>query len=439
VSLAPSRPRASRPYDPTMGWLLDAGYLAAATVASPVLLARMARRGTLRTDWGARLGEGEAIPRSDRPRILVHAVSVGEINACRTLMRRLEAHPARPEVVVAATTDTGLRRAVELYADRHAVVQYPFDLTVAVRRLLDRVKPDVVATVELEVWPNLTSECRRRGIPVVVVNGRLSPRSFRGYRRARPFVAPMFRRLEAVLAQDEAYAARFIELGVDRSRVEVAGGMKWDAAEIADEVPGAAALGDAMGIDRARPLVVAGSTAPGEEALLESAVPAGVQLLCAPRRPEWAAQAAAAMPGCARRSRRERGSQRGRFLLDTIGELRQAYALADVVVVGRSFGRLHGSDPVEPIALGRATVIGPSSADFQTTVEALRAGGGLIQCTASELADVLARLVTDPAERTAIASRGRAVIREHQGASDRAAERLVALAVDRAKARQGGP
>jgi 3-deoxy-D-manno-octulosonic-acid transferase len=416
-----------------MGLLIDAAYLSAAAVASPVLVPHLARRGNLVVDWGARLGEGEPLPPASRPRILLHGVSVGEVNACRTLVDLLAEDDGgtAAEVVFASTTSTGLRRAIDLFEPRHRVAQYPLDLSRAIGRFLDRVQPDVVATVELEVWPNLVESCRRRRIPVVVVNGRLSERSYRGYRRFRPLVAPMFRGLTRVLAQEEAYAGRFEALGVPRDRIETTGSLKWDSARIEDRVEGADELAHAMGIDRSRPLVVAGSTAPEEHALLERSVPREAQLLCAPRRPEWCDAAAAALPGCARRSRGDRGSATGRFLLDTLGELRQAYALADIVVVGRSFGSLFGSDPVEPIALGKPTVIGPAVADFQSAVRDLVAAGGLLQCGPESLADRLRELLREPSRRSAIAEAGRAEIRRRQGASARTALVLRELAQSR--------
>lgn len=414
-----------------MGALIDAAYLAAAAAASPVLLPKWLRRsasGGGGLDLEARLGHGDPLPPSGGPRILIHGVSVGEINACRELVRCLEQQEPRVEVVIAATTPTGLRRAIELYEPRHAVIQYPFDLSWAVERMLDRVRPDVVATIELEVWPHLVSRCNRRGVPVVVLNGRLSPRSFRGYRRVRSLVAPMFRGLDRVLVQDRTYAGRFAALGVDPERIEVSGSMKWDATRLEDPrtVDGSAALAESMGIDPTRRLVVAGSTAPGEPELLVSAVPEGVQLLCAPRRPEWWDPAAEAMPGCARRSRGDRGSETGRFLLDTLGELRAAYALADVVVVGRSFGSLHGSDPVEPVSLGKATIVGPSMGDFESTVEPLREGGGLLATDRRDLAATLGSLLDDADLRASVAAAGRRVIQAKQGASARGAALLRA-------------
>ena len=415
-----------------MGVLIDAAYLSAAALASPVLVPHLARRGNLLVDWPARLGEGEPLPPPGGPRVLIHGVSVGEVNACRGLVELVAGREGEDpiEVVMAATTSTGLRRAIDLFEPRHRVEQYPLDLSRAIGRFLDRVRPDLVATVELEVWPNLVEACRRRAIPVVVVNGRLSERSFKGYRRFRPLVAPMFRGLSRVLAQDEDYARRFASLGVDPSRIETTGSLKWDSVRIDDHVDGAAELATAMGIDRSRPLVVAGSTAPEEHELLVRSTPAGTQLLCAPRRPEWWDEAAAAMPGCARRSHGDQGSSTGRFLLDTLGELRQAYALADVVV-GRSFGSLFGSDPIEPIGLGKATVIGPAVDDFANAVRDLVAAGGLLQCRAHALTDRLRELVDDPAKRRAVAEAGRDEIRRRQGASERTAAVLRSLARER--------
>jgi 3-deoxy-D-manno-octulosonic-acid transferase len=347
---------------------------------------------------------------------------------------RSAANPA-PDVVISATTDTGTARARDVFGARHAVVRYPFDGSWMVDRFLDRVRPDLVALCELELWPNFVAACARRGIPVVVVNGRLSERSFGRYRLARPVLSGTFGRVEAALVQTEDYAARFRALGVPRGRVFVTGTMKWDTARIADDVPGAAELADELGIDRARPLVVAGSTAPEEHVLLRAAVPKGVQLLCAPRKPEWFDRAAADLPGCARRSRRERGSRDGLFLLDTIGELRQAYALADVVVIGRSFGQLHGSDPMEPAALGKAVVAGPRMGDFRESVLALQRANAMVQLDAQRLAPAIRTLIDQPAERARLGHAAREVVRSMQGATERTAEALLGILEARRSAR----
>lgn len=405
-----------------MGALVDAAYLIGMTAASPLWGWRMFSRGKHRTDWAARLGQGCALPAPGAGgRLLIHAVSVGEVNAARGLV---ESMAARGDVVLCVTTDTGFARAMQLFGQRIPVVRYPFDAGFAVQRFLDRVQPTAVALMELELWPNFMQSCTVRHIPVCVVNGRLSARSFKRYRLARGVLRPMFAQVHQVAAQTQDYADRFVAMGVPADRVCVTGTMKWDTAQVADTVDGAEQLASDLGIDLSRPLVVAGSTAPGEEALLQSAVPEGVQLLCAPRKPEWFDAAAAALPGCARRSRGECGSQTGRFLLDTIGELRKAYALATVVVVGRSFGTLHGSDMMEPVALGKATVIGPRHGDFQDTADKLVQAGGLRVTSASELVRDLSALLNDAATRGEMVAAGRAVIAREQGATARHAALL---------------
>jgi len=410
-----------------MAWLIDLIYLIVAVVSSPVWLVRLIRTGKIRTDWPGRFGRAEPLPPPPQSRILVHAVSVGEVNAARKLLARLVAPPLEAEIVVCSTTNTGCARAEALFGGTHYLARYPLDFSFAVNRFLRAIQPDVIVLIELEVWPNFVRAAARRGIPVCVVNGRLTLRSAAGYRRLGALVRPMFRRLTFAAVQNEPYARRFRSAGVPAERVHVTGTMKWDTAEIADAVEGADALAEAMGIDRSRPLVVAGSTAPGEHELLVEAVPDGVQLLCAPRKPEWFDQSAAAMPGCVRRSRGDHGSTTGRFLLDTIGELRAAYALADVVVVGRSFGNLHGSDMMEPVALGAATVVGPAVADFQDTVDALLAGDGLIQTDRQRLAGVIQDLLDDPERRRVLAVNARRVIGAQQGATERNAALIRTL------------
>ena len=218
---------------------MDLAYLAGVVTASPVLLPRLVARGRHRTDWSARLGSTPRLPIPDRPRILLHAVSVGEVNAIRVLVSGLLDSRCQPEIVVAVTTDTGHDRAMTLFGETCRVVRYPLDLSWSVRRFLDCIRPDVAAMVELEVWPNFSAECVRRGIPLAVVNGRLSQRSYRGYRRFRRFIRPMFARIECAAVQTDEYAGRFERLGTDPGAIVRTGTMKWDAAIIEDDVAGA--------------------------------------------------------------------------------------------------------------------------------------------------------------------------------------------------------
>lgn len=406
-----------------MRWLTDVLYLLAMILASPYWFTRMIARGKVRTDWAARFGSGPMLAASGSSRrILIHAVSVGEINAIRSLVSRLEVDRGL-DLVIASTTDTGFKRACDLFGDRHSVVRYPLDLSWSVNRFLKRIDPTVVCLVELEIWPNFVSQCRRRNCPVLVINGRLSERSFRRYRKIRFLLRPSFARVHRALVQNEEYAARFESMGVSKKRVEVVGSLKWDNAS--SDQSANDALANELGIDSQRLLVVAGSTAPGEHELLKASVPAGVQLLCAPRRPEWFDDAARVLEGCTRRSTGVRGSNPDRYLLDTIGELSQAYSLADIVVIGRSFGSLHGSDVSEPAGLGKPVIVGPAVDDFTDVVDVLKARNAIIQCGPDELGSIVRSLIESPRRREDLSDRARDVMAGLRGASDRTAQALV--------------
>jgi 3-deoxy-D-manno-octulosonic-acid transferase len=400
---------------------LDPLYILLAAVTAPIW-----GRKT-RADWSARFGKIPPLERTAKPRLLLHAVSVGEVNALRELIPLLT---DRADVVISVGTDTGIVQARKLYSEMCTIVRYPVDFSWAVRRFLDAVGPDAVALVELELWPNFIAACRRRGIPVGIINGRLSAHSFRGYRKLRPVLKSTFASLRFAAVQDQTYAERFIHMGVPPDRCLITGSMKWDTARIEDHVPGAEELARDMGIDRTKLLIVAGSTADTEEDLLHRACPPGVQLLCAPRKPERFDQAAAALPGCIRRSRPPSVSgtpTSDRFLLDTIGELRKAYALADVAVIGRTFADHGGSDPIEPIGLGKPTVTGPFVRNFQEISRQFQEAQAIIATDGAVLPAVLQRLLARTQERAELAARGREVIRRHQGASRRHAELLLSM------------
>lgn len=411
---------------------LDLLYITGGAIASPWLLRKQ------RAGWKERFGRIDALPQKKLPRLMIHAVSVGEVNAIRHLLPLLAAPANGPtvDVVISVGTDTGLARAKELFSKQATVLRYPIDLSSSVKRFLDAVQPDAVALVELEVWPNFIKECARRRIPVAVINGRLSERSFKGYRKLKPVLAPTFARLAEVAAQDEDYAARFIAMGVPRERVKITGTMKWDAAVVPVSldapIAGADELARGLSIDRTKPLIVAGSTGPGEEELLHRACPTGVQLLCAPRKPERFDEAAAALQGCVRRSATKGASAppptgRDRFLLDTIGELRLAYSIADIIVIGRSFIDLFGSDPLEPAALGKPLLIGPRYGDFQNVVQTLERAGAIRIVPAAQLGGTLQTLLANPTERAELSQNARAAVLANKGASATHAKMLLSL------------
>ncbi|MEM1108041.1 MAG: glycosyltransferase N-terminal domain-containing protein [Planctomycetota bacterium] len=417
-----------------MGLGRDILYGLGATLTSPIWGYSLLKTGKWRTDWAGRFGSpapgsNRSEKTDDAPvskRLLLYGVSVGEVNLIRNLVAELEQTPGI-EVVIAASTNTGFARATELYADHHAVVRFPYDFSFAVKKFLDAIQPDAVALVELEVWPNFMEACAARGVPVAVVNGRLTARSFRGYRKIRPLIRSAFSKLSAVAAQTEDYATRFVALGTPNESVQVFDTMKWDTAVVEDIVWGAEQLAVELGIDRSKPLIVAGSTARGEDQLLIETCPQEAQLLIAPRKPEWFDDVMKFASNAVRRTSHKPAKDGQRvFLLDTIGELRMAYSLADVCVVGRSFtGELYGSDMMEPIALGKPTIIGPHHADFADTMKALVEAGGIV--VSDKPGDAAAELLQNKTMAEELAAAGRAVILSRQGSTKRHAELLLNL------------
>ncbi len=367
------------------------------------------------------------------PRVLVHGVSVGEQVALRSLVEALAESELRPEVVVSATTNSGVEVARRTHAGRHEVVRYPLDFTWMTSRFLDAVRPQLVVLAELELWPSFLAACSRMRIPVVVVNGRLSGRSWRGYRRWRRCARRMMRSLAQVQAQSELYRDRFVELGVPAERVLVAPSLKWDAGSAAPaDCEAARSIAAALGIDRSRPLVVAGSTGPGEEEALVKTLPEGCQLLLAPRRPERWEEVARLAPKMPRRSATVGGAEPGAgarvFLLDTIGELAAAYHLADAAFVGRSLVPMGASNPLEPIAAGVPAIVGPHYENFAEIVDELVAAGGV--AVSDDPMEVAARWIQQPDAAAAVASRGRSVLERNRGVSRRAAAHILELLDD---------
>jgi 3-deoxy-D-manno-octulosonic-acid transferase len=249
-----------------MRWLTDAVYLMVGLLYLPVVLYHALIVGKNRRGWRQRFG---SVPRFDpaRRRIWIHAVSLGEINATPKLVEALRERLPDADIVFSSTTDTGYARGVQLYGvDR--VFRFPLDFSWVIARVLDRVRPSLIVLVELEVWPNLVRLASRRGIPVAVVNGRLTERSARRLAWFGGAARAMFADLAWVGAQDHDIVARFCALGAAPDRVEVTSSLKWDTTVVADRVEGDEGLARGLGIDRSRPLWVCGSTGPGEEEVI---------------------------------------------------------------------------------------------------------------------------------------------------------------------------
>ncbi len=431
-----------------MAWVANILYLAAAVAYMPVLLYQMIRQGKNRSGWGEKLF-GPRRLRMDsgsRKRIWVHAVSLGEINAARGIVEGLRTRYADYEVVVSTTTDTGYARAVQLYG-ADSVFRYPLDFSWSVKAALDAIRPSMIVLVELEVWFNLVTIATARGVPVCVVNGRLTERSCRRLSKLGALSRRMFGCLSWVGAQDDVTAVRFGSLGVGLQRLAITGSVKWDTAVVADRMEGQEELALALGIDGSRKLWVCGSTGPGEESILLEVFrrlrrsDPELQLALVPRKPERFDQVAQLVEqsgfACVRRSRRADGCAEGAvaaesvLLGDTMGESRKFYGLADVVFVGRSLVPMGGSDPMEVAALGKPVVVGQFMDNFALPTEVLKVGGGLRQVRdADELVEVVGELVHDGASAVEMGRKGQKVVVGQKGATERTLESLEQALLD---------
>ncbi len=442
-----------------MRWLADFVYLLAGLAYLPVAVYQALIVGKNRHGWGERFG---AVPARDptTPRIWLHAVSLGEINCTPRLVEALQTRLPDCDIVFSVTTDTGYARAVQLYGtDR--VFRFPLDFSPVVARVLRRVHPSIIVLVELEVWYNLVGMAAGSGIPVVVINGRLTGRSARRFQRLGRFARSMFEKLAWVGAQDESIAERFRALGVPTARVDVTSSLKWDTAQVTDRVEGADALAQAMGFDSARAIWVCGSTGPEEEELILGAygqlvrdwpapakrVHAGSAresdtgppiLVLVPRKPERFDEVARLIEragfACLRRSNHRDGTVRENrpesavVLGDTMGELRKFYSLADVVFVGRTLVPMGGSDPMEVAALGKPIVVGPYTDNFQLPVTALAQEDAIrtVQ-TVQALPNLVGDILGNAPLAKELGAHAREVVIRNQGATDRTAERIVRL------------
>jgi 3-deoxy-D-manno-octulosonic-acid transferase len=404
----------------------------------PRFLLDALRHGKYAAGLGERAGRLPRFDAGGRPVLWLHCVSVGETQAARPLFDALlEAYPEHA-VVVSTTTQTGQRVAREAFGARAALVfHFPFDWAWSVRRALRRVNPSAVLLMETELWPRFLRECRRRATPVALVNARISEKSFRRYQLIRSFIGRVVRDLSLAVAQTEPDAERLVALGLPRERVRVSGNIKFDMEE-SGERPLTGELRRRFGVDGRRPLVVAASThAPEERVVLEAfgrlRQAGDARLLVAPRHPERFAEVAALLEASglawARRSAPARATDAACdvILLDSIGELRAAYPLADLVFVGGSLARVGGHNVLEPALDARCVVTGPHTHNFKEIVRAFVGQDALVQLAEAEdddaavnaLADAMRDLLADDERRRLIGERARAVLDGNRGATAR--------------------
>lgn len=433
-----------------MKFIVNCAYLLAATAISPVVLYRMLRHKRYRTGWADRFGK---ISRKspDKKCVWLHAVSVGEVNAARTLINELKNKLHDFEIVISTTTDTGFARANALFGKDLQVFYFPFDFSCTMHRAFRNIQPAICLLMELEVWPNLVQIAHQLNIPVVVVNGRISDRSFSRYLKIKPIAKRIFQKVDLVLAQTDQYAQRFKEIGSPANQVVVTGSLKYDTAQITDKVEGADLLAAQLKITTSENLWVAGATGNNEEKIildvyrnLKQQFP-NLRLAIVPRKPERFDEVAQLIEQTGfelirysqvknhtiekTNTERRATSDESRIILgDTMGDLRKFYSLATTIFVGRSLVPMGGSDMMEAAALGKCTIFGPHAFNFQQTVDALLAGQGAIMVkNQQDLLQTMHKCLSEPVFADTIARNGQEVIRKNQGATHRTIKAIIEL------------
>jgi 3-deoxy-D-manno-octulosonic-acid transferase len=420
-----------------MIWLLyNVLFAIGFTLLLPYFLARMWRRGGYRRDFMQRLGWYDAGRRAQlraRPRIWIHAVSVGEVFVAARFMAELRMRRPGTAFVLSTTTSTGHALAEKTLAAEDVLIYFPVDNPLVMRRVLRRLRPEMLILTECELWPNLLRLAHGRGIPLALINGRISDNSFRGYRRLSLFSARIIRMFDVLGAQSRQDADRLIGLGADPSRVTVTGSAKYDVAE--KDPTSDRRAGDilrAANISEGQLVMVGGSTWPGEEGVLleifgrlKLSIP-NLKLVLVPRHAERRQEVgeAIARRGFAfvQRSACQAGNGKGAgapdvLLVDTTGELKHLYAKATVIFIGKSLTQHGGQNPVEPAAYGKPVIVGPNMENFRDVMNDLLQAGAAIQVRdARELEDALHRLLKDESARRECGRRAAEVVEAKRGA-----------------------
>jgi 3-deoxy-D-manno-octulosonic-acid transferase len=388
-------------------------------------------RGKYVANFRERFGFYRSAPRAHD--LWIHAVSVGEAQAAKSIVDEIFRQRPGTSIILTTTTITGQAQAARLFPDI-ARTYFPFDFSRSVKRFLDHHQPRVFATMETEIWPNVTRICRARGMRLVLANGRISDRSFPRYRAARRVVGAVLRKYDRILAREETDRERFIAMGAPPAIVETSGNVKFDYA------PDPAPLAIAPRLEvliASRKVLVLGSTMEGED---EELVPLLASLITnenafviiAPRKPERFDVVASLLSRSGLRFQRRSSLSEAEgadiLLLDSLGELTRIYAFATAAFVGGTLRPFGGHNPIEPAAAGVPVCFGPSMSNFREIGEVFLATGGAEEVeSAASVIEFARRMFRDPDTRAAAGARARAAVEQNRGASELTARHIVEL------------
>ena len=425
-----------------MYFLYSLAIIGYALLLAPRLLYDALRHGKYLGTLGERWGRLPAAINPQRmPSIWIHAVSVGEVLATGALVPALrDRYPDHP-LWLSTTTQTGRAAATGLDGV-DGLFYFPFDLSPVVARVLDRVRPELFVMVDTELWPTLLRHCTLRGVKTMLVNGRISDRSYPRYRLIRPFFRHVLAGVDRCCAQSEESGRRLIDLGAPPTRVTVTGNLKFDTLPLPDSRPPWVRNGvlRAFRIADGRTVVMAASTHAGEEtpaleafARIRRGDPTAL-LVVAPRHPERCGEVTTLAEGFGLETVRRSelpvdGAPRAAVVvLDTVGELATLFQIATVVFLGGSLVPAGGHNVLEPATLGKPVVFGPHMENFAEIAELFLTNRAACQIpSADALEPALSTLLGDPVQRAALGAAARALVVANRGATDRTLTAMAAL------------
>lgn len=414
-------------------------------LSSPYYFMRMRRRGNWRNGFAERFGKFNVVLKqsiTNRQVLWLHAVSVGEVNLCTQLIRALEPRMPNLKMVVSTTTTTGMGELKKKLPTHVAKIYYPLDLRKYVSRALSAVYPEAIILVEAEIWPNFIWRATDMGIPIFLVNARLSDRSYRGYKRFGFLFRPLFASFAGVGAQTQSDAQRLIDLGCRPEVVHVVGSLKFDAAQLDTQLNlNVGKMLQQVGMPKDSRVLLCASTHDGEEAILgeiflrlRKQFP-DLFFVLVPRHFERSRDAARDLKdrGVKFILRSDIGSNTQLkpgevdcLLVNSTGELKYFYDHATVVFVGKSLTAQGGQNPIEPAAIAKPVVFGPNMQNFADIVRDFLAQGGAVQVqNAAELEKKLGELLSNEAWRAELGKNAAKVVREKLGAINKTVDMVV--------------
>lgn len=437
-----------------MSYLLNLIYILLLIVASPWIVWRRVTQGRYKQGWREKLFGN--LPRLStattaltkdptKRRIWFHAVSVGELQVIRPVIELAQSEWPDLQIVVTTSTDSGYELAKKLYS-QHQVAFAPLDFTWAIRRALDRIEPDLLVMAELELWPNWLSITARQGIPIAIINARLSARSLSGYLRIAPLITSVLSQVNWIGTQSATYRDRFLQLGYPNERIDVTGNIKFDGATPDREHPEVAMRRAMLSLNAPqeegeRTVWLCGSTQSPEESLCLQAMSEllprfpGLRMILVPRHAERFDEVAKLVEASGlpwiRRSQltdAPTGTQWRVLLADSVGELRWWWGLADIGFVGGSFGSRGGQNMIEPCAYGVATSFGPNTRNFTDVVQLLLESDGAVQFQdPAQIVPWVTSMIENPSERQALQERAKELVQKQRGAVQRTWSQLKTL------------